>query len=238
MEEAASGERIRVLLVDDHALFRTGVASFLATCPDIEVVGEAEDGAQAVASAANLMPDLILMDIQMPRMDGLEATRRIKAAHPYLKIVMLTVIEEDRSLFEAIKAGAHGYLLKSMQPGDFLAMVRGISRGEAPISRVMASKILSEFGRRVRGFPGQGMHPDDPAAKLTPREHDVLRLLTQGSPNKEIANTLGISEYTVKNHLRNILAKFHLQNRVQAVAYALREGIVPDETVRPKPGSK
>jgi len=217
-------ERIRVMLVDDHALFRKGVASLLATCPDIEVVGEADNGAQAVAKVADLMPDLILMDIQMPEVDGLEATRRIAAAHPYVKIVMLTVAEEDRSLFDAIKAGAQGYLLKKMEPDEFLAMVRGVSRGEAPISRSMASRILGEFGRRV-----QGPQPEDPTAALTPREREVLQHLTRGSSNKEIANALCVSENTVKNHLKNILAKLHLQNRVQAVAFALREGIVPEE---------
>ncbi len=221
-------ERIRVMLVDDHALFRKGVASLLATCPDIEVVGEADNGAQAVAKVADLMPDLILMDIQMPEVDGLEATRRIVAAHPYVKIVMLTVAEEDRSLFDAIKAGAQGYLLKKMEPNEFLAMVRGVSRGEAPISRSMASRILGEFGRRV-----QGPQPEDPTAALTPREREVLQHLTRGSSNKEIANALCVSENTVKNHLKNILAKLHLQNRVQAVAFALREGIVPEERRSP-----
>ena len=218
-------DRIRVMLVDDHALMRKGVASLLAACPDIEVVGEADNGADAVTRVADLMPDLILMDIQMPEMDGLEATRRIKAEHPYLKIVMLTVSEEDRTLFDAIKAGAQGYLLKNMEPDEFLSMVRGISSGEAPISRAMASKILGEFGRRMKA-----PQPEDPAAKLTPREREVLQLLTQGNTNKEIANTLCISENTVKNHLKNILAKLHLQNRVQAVAFALREGIVPENS--------
>ena len=221
-------ERIRVMLVDDHALFRKGVASLLAACPDIEVVGEADNGAEALPKVADLMPDLILMDIQMPVMDGLEATRRIVAEHPYVKIVMLTVAEEDRSLFEAIKAGAQGYLLKKIEPDEFLAMVRGVSRGDAPISRSMASKILGEFGRRV-----QRPQAEDPAAKITPREREVLQLLTQGNTNKEIANALCVSENTVKNHLKNILAKLHLQNRVQAVAFALREGIVPEETRSP-----
>ena len=221
-------ERIRVMLVDDHALFRKGVASLLAACPDIEVVGEADTGAEALTKVADLMPDLILMDIHMPAMDGLEATRRIKAEHPYVKIVMLTVAETDRSLFEAIKAGAQGYLLKKIEPDEFLAMVRGVSRGEAPISRSMACKILGEFGRRV-----QGPRAEDPAAKITPREREVLQLLTQGNTNKEIANALCVSENTVKNHLKNILAKLHLQNRVQAVAFALRAGIVPEETRSP-----
>lgn len=221
-------ERIRVMLVDDHALFRKGVASLLAACPDIEVVGEADNGAEALTKVADLMPDLVLMDIQMPELDGLEATRRIKAEHPYVKIVMLTVAEEDRSLFEAIKAGAQGYLLKKMDPEEFLAMVHGVSRGEAPISRAVASKILGEFGRRV-----QAARPEDPAAKITPREREVLQFLTQGSTNKEIATLLCVSENTVKNHLKNILAKLHLQNRVQAVAFALREGIVPEEARSP-----
>jgi DNA-binding NarL/FixJ family response regulator len=221
-------DRIRVMLVDDHALMRKGVASLLAACPDIEVIGEAENGAEAVTRVADLMPDLILMDIQMPEMDGLEATRRIKAEHPYLKIVMLTVSEEDRALFDAIKAGAQGYLLKKMEPDEFLTMVRGISRGEAPISRTMASKILGEFSRRLKG-----PQPEDPVARLTPREREVLQLLTQGNTNKEIANALGVSENTVKNHLKNILAKLHLQNRVQAVAFALREGIVSEDARKP-----
>ncbi|HYL81692.1 MAG TPA: response regulator transcription factor [Candidatus Acidoferrum sp.] len=228
MGETTAGDRIRVMLVDDHALFRKGVASLLAACPDIEVVGEADNGAEAVARVGDLMPDLILMDIHMSVMDGLEATRRIKAGHPYVKIVMLTVAEEDRNLFDAIKAGAHGYLLKKVEPDEFLAMVRGMSRGEAAISRAMASKILGEFGRRVKGE-----QTEDPAARLTPREREVLQLLTQGSTNKEIANSLCVSENTVKNHLKNILAKLHLQNRVQAVAFALRQGILPEEVHNP-----
>ncbi|HWU37318.1 MAG TPA: response regulator transcription factor, partial [Candidatus Acidoferrum sp.] len=139
--------------------------------------------------------------------------------------VMLTVSEGDRALFDAIKAGAQGYLLKRMDPDEFVAMVRGISQGEAPISRTMAAKILGEFSRRVKA-----PQMEDPAAKLTPREHEVLQLLTQGGSNKEIANALCVSESTVKNHLKNILAKLHLQNRVQAVAYALRAGIVPENS--------
>jgi DNA-binding NarL/FixJ family response regulator len=132
MQEAVAAARLRVMLVDDHALVRTSVASLLATCPEIEVVGEAENDVQAIARAGELMPDLILMDIQMPGMDGLEATRRIKAAHPSLKIVMLTVVEDARTQSEALKAGAEGYLLKSADPDDFLAKVRGISQGSHP----------------------------------------------------------------------------------------------------------
>ncbi len=217
----ADHERVRVLLVDDHALFRMGVASLLGGCPDLEVVGEAADGAEAVRKTVELMPDIILMDIQMAGMDGLEATSRIKAEHPYVKVVMLTVAEEDHNLFGAIKAGAQGYLLKKMLPDELLSMLRGISRGEAPISRRMASKILGEFANRMKK-----PEADDPSAKLTAREREVLELISQGSTNKDIANALHISENTVKNHLKNILAKLHLQNRAQAVAFAVRAGIL------------
>jgi len=208
-------------LVDDHALFRQGVRSALEGESDIEVVGEARNGTEAIAKSREIMPDVILMDIYMPETDGLEATRKIMSEIPYVKIIMLTVAEEDAKLFEAIKAGATGYLLKSIDPKDLLEMVRGVSRGEAPISRMMATKILGEFSRQGRddvACPASG-------GKLSPREMEVLKHLTEGASNREIAITLGISENTVKNHLRNILEKLHLQNRVQAAAYALRQGL-------------
>jgi len=168
------------------------------------------------------MPDIILMDIQMPECDGLEATRRIKEVLPYAKIVILTVSEEDLTLFEAIKAGAQGYLLKKIDPEDLFEMLRGVSRGEAPISKATASKILSEYAKQRQQQPSKKNLGDT----LTPREREVLEHLTEGATNKEIASGLFISENTVKNHLRNILEKLHLQNRVQVVAYALREGLV------------
>jgi len=215
-------ESIKVLLVDDHALFRKGVASALASHTDIEVVGEASNGEEALNKARDLMPDVILMDISMPACDGLEATRRIKAEIPYVKIIILTVAEQDESLFEAIKSGAHGYLLKTIEPRPLLEALRGVSRGEAPISRVTASKILREFARRSqRSAPQEA----PPLGKLSPREREILEFLTKGATNKEIAATLCISIHTVKNHLQNIMDKLHIQNRAQAVAYAFEAGL-------------
>ena len=217
-------ETIRVLLVDDHALFRSGVASLLRQEPGFEVVGEADNGLEALEKAQELMPDVILMDIYMPEIGGLEATRRIKALLPYVKIVILTVSEEEADLFEAIKAGAHGYLLKHIEPAEFFRNLRGVFRGEAPLSRTAAAKLLKEFARLAQGVPDAV----SPQEKLSPREQEVLELLTQGATNKEIASSLNISENTVKNHLKNILEKLHLENRVQAATYALRTGLVRD----------
>lgn len=218
-------ETIKVLLVDDHILFRSGVASILHQQEDIEVVGEAQNGKEALEKARELMPDVILMDVYMPEMGGLEATRRIKEVLPYVKIVMLTFSEEDEDLFEAIKAGAHGYLLKKIEPGDLLRNLKGVLQGEAPLSQSAATRLLGEFARLSRS----GSQKARPQEKLSPREREVLELLTEGATNKEIASSLGISENTVKNHLKNILEKLHLQNRVQAAAYALREGLVHEQ---------
>ena len=212
---------IRVLLADDHALFRGGVASLLATESDFDVVGQAADGRQAVEMARELMPDVILMDISMPVMDGLEATRRIKAELPYVKIVILTISDGERSLFEAVKSGAQGYLLKMIEPQALCGTLRGVVRGEAPVSRVMAARLLEEFTRQARQTD-----PVAPAPELTVREREVLEQVTRGKSNKEIAAALAISENTVKNHLKNILEKLHLENRVQAATFALREGLV------------
>lgn len=213
-------EPIRILLVDDHALFRDGVASLLAEQEDFEVVGEAQDGEEALKKARELMPDLILMDIYMPGVDGLTATRRIKEDMPYVKIVILTVSEEDQNLFEAVKSGAQGYLLKKEGAQRFLDLLRGVSRGEAPMSPPMAAKILNEFARQPR-------RPEAvPGVQLTPREREVLELLTKGLTNKEIGAALSISDNTVRNRLRNILEKLHLENRVQVVAYALQKGLL------------
>ena len=214
---------IRILLADDHSLFRCGITGALAEHADLEVVGEATDGLQAVAKAKELRPDLILMDIGMPGMNGLEATRQIKAECPEIKIVILTIGEEAQHLFEAIKGGAHGYLLKDVEPQDLVEMLRGVSRGEAPISRTTAAKIVTEFARQAREVAaGDRSH-----AGLTAREEEVLGLVAGGATNKEIAAALGTSPSTVKNQLQNILAKLHVENRVQATAYALREGLAP-----------
>jgi len=209
---------IRVLLADDHVLFRKGVADLLAAEPDFELVGEAGDGTRAVEMARELMPDVILMDISMPGMDGLEATRRIKAELPYVRIVILTVSESDHSLFDAIKSGAQGYLLKNVQPQALLNTLSGVVRGEASISGAMAARLLQDLARDSRpAAPSPA-----PPPRLTQREQEVLGLVAQGKSNKEIASALDIAENTVKNHLKNILEKLHLENRVQAATFALR----------------
>ncbi len=215
-------EPIRVLLVDDHILFRKGIVNLLATQTDMEVVGEAGDGEEALGKARELMPDLILMDITMPGMSGRQATRVIKEEMPYVKIVMLTVSERDSDLFDAIRSGADGYLLKDLEPAELYRLCRGVFRGEAPLSPLMAAKILREFSSLADARTGVV----GPAGKLTPREIEVLELIVKGETNKEIADTLCVAESTVKNHLRNILAKLHLKNRVQAAAYAVREGLI------------
>ncbi|MBM3469219.1 MAG: response regulator transcription factor [Armatimonadetes bacterium] len=209
-------DKIRVLLADDHALFRRGLASLLASQPDIEVVGEAGDGNEAIERARELMPDVVLMDVRMPGVGGLEATRRLKEEMPYVRIVMLTVSESEDDLFGALKNGAQGYLLKNLDPDDLIACLHQVQRGEAPLAPPMAAKILREFAAPS----------PRPGPALTPRERQVLELVAKGDANKEIARHLQISENTVKNHLRNILEKLHLQNRVQAVMYALREGLI------------
>ena len=209
---------IRVLLVDDHALFRKGVAELLSSEPEFELVGEAADGNQAVEMARELMPDVILMDISMPGIDGLEATRRIKAEMPYVRIVILTVSESDHTLFDAIKSGAQGYLLKNVEPQALLDTLVGVFRGEASISGAMAARLLNDLARESR----PAAPPPAPPARLTQREQEVLRLVSQGKSNKEIASALNIAENTVKNHLKNILEKLHLDNRVQAATFALR----------------
>ena len=213
---------IRVLLADDHALFRRGVASLLAAESDFEMVGEAADGRQALEMARELMPDVILMDISMPVLDGLEATRRIKAELPYVKIVILTATDGEHSLFEAVKAGAQGYLLKKIEPQALRGTLRGVMRGEAPMSRMMAARILEEFARQGRA-PALAS-----VAALTPREREVLDAVSRGASNKAIAAALAIAENTVKNHLKNILEKLHLENRVQAATFALRERLNAD----------
>lgn len=213
---------MRVLLVDDHALFRDGVRSLLGA-RGVEVVGEAGDGERAVEAALRLRPDVVLMDITMPGMDGLEATRAIKAKAPEIKIVMLTVSDEDRTLFEAIKSGAQGYLLKNLQAAEFFELLQGVERGEAPITRGLAGRILEEFSRRL------DVAAAVPQDELTEREREVLQAVSGGASNREVAAALHISENTVKFHMKNILDKLHLRSRAEVVAYAARRGWVPAE---------
>ncbi len=212
---------IRLLVVDDHSLFRTGLALLLKGEKEFQVVGEAQDGAEAFKKAKELKPDLVLMDVHMPGGGGLEATRRITETFPSIKVVMLTISEEDKDLFEAIKCGAHGYLLKKVEPDALFDMIQGVLRGEAALSPSMASKVLGEFATQARKEQSETYEE-----KLTPSEQKVLGLLTKGLTNKEIGNALGIAENTVKNHLKNILDKLHLENRVQAATFALQKGLV------------
>lgn len=211
-------------MVDDHPLVRDGIASLLVA-KGLQVVGEAGDGVEALHQARRLHPDIILMDIRMPGLNGLEATRLIKTEMPEIKIIILTVSDDDQDLFEAIKSGAEGYLLKTLDGERFLELLDGVDHGEAPISPGMAAKILSEFAERAR----QESRPE-PAAPdldiLTGREQEVLQLVVKGLSNKEIAGALTISENTAKFHLKNILAKLHARNRTEAVAYALQTGLV------------
>lgn len=214
---------LRILLVDDQLLFRKGIRALLENQPDIEVVGEASDGLEAQEYARATLPDVILMDIHMPVCDGVEATRKIKLERPETKIVALTVSDEDEDLFEAIRSGAEGYLLKDLRPEELFELLRGVLNGETPISPAVASKLLNEFRRRPWHDPSQAAAS---SSELTPRELEVLQLVTDGMANAEIAARLCIVEGTVKNHLHNILEKLHVENRVKAVAHAIREGLV------------
>jgi DNA-binding NarL/FixJ family response regulator len=222
--------KIRVLLVDDHHLFREGLVNILASQPDFEVVGEASDGIEAVVKANQLSPDLILMDITMPVCDGLEATQRITQDLPDVTIVMLTVSDDNEQVFEAIRNGAQGYLLKSINSQDMLAAMRGAVRGEAAISRALSGRILKEFQRIGRQVAG---HIDRELVGLTAREQEVLELVAQGATNKEIAQALHVSIHTVKSHMRKILTKLHLEKRQEAALYARREGLINPPGDRP-----
>ena len=219
---------IRVLLVDDHSLFRKGVASLLTAERGFEVAGEAGDGLEALTKAREVMPDLILMDISMPGMNGLETTRRIKEVLPYVKIVILTVSEDDQDLFEAIKSGANGYLMKKIEAKALFSTLRGVAQGEASVSGVMAAKILNEFARQAKQ-PAAAL----PGTILSPREKSVLELIGQGKTNKEIAADLAIAENTVKSYVKNIFEKLHLENRVQAATFAIREGLIERPIEKP-----
>jgi DNA-binding NarL/FixJ family response regulator len=213
---------MRILLADDHALVRDGIASLVSAWGH-EVVGQAATGDQAVELADRLDPELILMDVRMPGSSGLDATRRIAARHPAMAIVMLTVSEDEDDLFEAIKAGARGYLLKNLEARELRAMLESIERGDAAISPATAFRIIREFAR------GATADADEVPSALTARELDVLGLVTAGLRNKEIAARLGISESTAKFHLRNILGKLHAESRTQLATRALRERLVVDD---------
>ena len=224
---AVSDEVIRVLIADDQALFRRGLYVVLGTEEGIEVVGEAENGEEAIAKAEDLAPDVVLMDVRMPKVNGIDAARAIRAMAPSTRILMLTVSDEEDDLYEAIKAGANGYLLKEISVEEVAEAIRAVVQGQSLISPSMASKLLSEFNSLVRRAEEKQQFP---APALTARELEVLKLVAKGMSNREIADELFISENTVKNHVRNILEKLHLHSRMQAVMYAVREQLIdPDD---------
>jgi DNA-binding NarL/FixJ family response regulator len=212
---------MRVAIADDHPLFRDGLRSLLEA-RGIEVVGEARNGREALEEARREHPDVILMDLSMPELNGLAATRLISAELPEVKVVILTASEDDADLFEAIKSGAQGYLFKNLDSDEFFRLLDGVARGEPALTPGLARKLLGEFARPA---PAPRTAAEAPVA-LTDREREVLDLLVQGvTSNRELAERLVVSENTVKYHLRNILDKLHLQNRAQVVAYAVRQGL-------------
>jgi NarL family two-component system response regulator LiaR len=208
---------IRVMIVDDHSIVRKGLRALLATERDIQVVGEASDGAEAITQAQALQPDVILMDLVMPKIDGIEATRQITSSQSGVRILVLTSFAADDKVFPAIKAGALGYLLKDTGPDDLVQAIHHVHQGLPTLEPSIARKVLSELAHP----PQEPLTPDP----LTERELDVLRLVAQGKSNKEIAEQLSIGEMTVRAHVSNILGKLHLASRTQAALYALRKGL-------------
>jgi DNA-binding NarL/FixJ family response regulator len=214
---------VRVLVVDDQALFRRGLVVVLSASSDVEVVGEAADGEEAVALAQELKPDVVTMDVRMPRLSGVEATRHIRRVLPGTEVLVLTVSDDEDDLYEAVKAGANGYLLKEIAVEEIAETVRAIVQHQAPVSPSMTSKLLTEFRSLARrASEREELLPPE----LTDREMQVLRLIAQSRSNKEIAAALFISENTVKNHVRNILEKLHLHSRMEAVTYAWRKRLL------------
>jgi two-component system NarL family response regulator len=215
--------KIQVLIADDHTLFRKGVRKMLEAEEDMCVVGEAASGQEAVAQARALMPDVVLMDIKMPDLDGIEATRILHREMPHLGIVFCTMFEDDEFVFAGLKAGGRGYILKDAEPRTMLRAVQAVANGESLLSPVVANKVLRQFG----ALPGEEQAGRPPLFDdLTEREREVLGLIGQGHGNREIAVQLCISEKTVKNHIANIFAKLHVYDRTQAVLYAIRKGLV------------
>lgn len=219
-------ESISVFLVDDHQVVRQGLRDFLELQDDIEVIGEASSGVEAVQHIKQLLPDVVVMDLVMPEMDGVETTRRVKAISPSTHVIVLTSFADDDKVFPAIKAGAISYLLKDVSPLELARAVRAAKRGEAVLHPEVAAKLMQEFST-----PRPSEQENE---SLTEREMDVLRLIARGHSNREIADALVISEKTVKTHVSNILSKLHLADRTQAAIYALRQRLVPMDD--PLPG--
>jgi DNA-binding NarL/FixJ family response regulator len=215
--------KIRILLVDDHSLFREGIAGVLNSQPDMEVVGESSDGLEAVVMARNLRPDVILMDVTMPGTDGIEATRLIKLEQPEVRIIMLTVHDEENKLFEAIRYGAQGYLLKTIRARELVEMLHSAYNGEAAISPVLAMRIMEEFRRLSASTPAQADSEENSMSQLTPREREVLTLVSRGMSDREIAVELTVSLYTVKSHVRAVLHKLQVASRHEAARLARQD---------------
>ncbi|MEJ5200669.1 MAG: response regulator transcription factor [Anaerolineales bacterium] len=213
--------RIRVLIADDHRLFRQGLRHVCEVAGDIEVVGEAENGSQAVRLAEELQPDIVLMDVQMPEQDGVQATRLITGRNTNIRIIILSMYRQDQYVFEAIRAGAQGYLLKDIDENELLEAIRAVSRGEALVDPTLAVRVLEEFRRMSQENRGSST-----AEKLTEGEMQVLRLVAQGADNKTVATRLSLSQRTVANRLSEIYRKLHVNSRTQATLLALRHGWV------------
>jgi NarL family two-component system response regulator LiaR len=214
-------DKINVLIVDDHGMVRQGLRTYLNLMEDIKVVGEAQNGAEAVAQVRRHKPDVVLMDLVMPEMDGIEATRRIRELHPDTKVIVLSSFTEDDKVFPAIKSGAAGYLLKDISPTDLANAIRAVIRGQTQLHPDIAKKLMNQFvdpKARIEGI----------SEDLTPREVEVLGLLAQGMSNAELADALFISEKTIKTHISNILGKLNLADRTQAAIYAYKHGLVAD----------
>jgi DNA-binding NarL/FixJ family response regulator len=223
--DSPTADPIRALIVDDHALFRRGLEMVLAAEDDIELVGEASDGTEAVQKAGESLPDVVLMDIRMPKSSGIEACRAMKEVAPSSKIVMLTISDEEEDLFEAIRAGASGYLLKDIPLDEVADVVRAVHGGQSLINPSMAAKLLTEFAA-LNKRDQEERAEQVPPPKLTDREMQVLKLVAKGMNNRDIAKELFISENTVKNHVRNILEKLQIHSRMEAVMIAVREKLI------------
>jgi NarL family two-component system response regulator LiaR len=217
------GEKIKVLIVDDHQVVRQGLRTFLELQEDIVVIGEAGDGIQAVEMVHQYQPDVVLMDLVMPRLDGIAATRQVKSAAADVKVIALTSFTEDDKIFPAIQAGASSYLLKDVSPDDLVEAIRAAYQGEARLHPEITRRLMEQVSRQTT--PAHETQVDE----LTDRERDVVRLVAQGRSNHEIAQELVISEKTVKTHVSNILSKLHLQDRTQLAIYAIKNGLVDSE---------